>query len=198
MYEYLNGKIIEISPTNIVVDVAGIGYNLMISLRTYEIFCNSNEALIYTHQYFLRDDLPVLYGFSEKQEREIFKLLISVSGVGGNTARTILSTFNSAELQQIISSSNSTMLSKVKGLGQKTSEKVIVELRDKIINVSISDDNNATTAGVIISEVFNEATRALTLLGFKKDVSQKSVRAILNKEPNLSLEDVIKRSLKNM
>lgn len=195
MYEYFKGKIIEITPTNIVVDVSGIGYNLMISLRTYEVFCNNSEALVYTHQYFLRDDLPVMYGFSAKEERDIFKLLVSVSGVGGNTARTILSTFNSAELQQIISSSNSTMLSKVKGLGQKTSEKVIVELRDKIINVSISD--SSATGGVSL-EVFNEAITALTLLGFKKDVSQKSVRNILASEPNLSVEEVIKKSLKNM
>lgn len=198
MYDYFRGKAVELTPASIVIEVGGIGYMMMISLRSFEAFSSKEDVLAYAHQYLIRDDLPVLYGFSTKDEREIFRLLVSVSGVGGNTARTILSTFNSAELQQIISTGDSAMLKKVKGLGQKTAEKVIVELRDKIITVDVASSGGGFGGAMRSSEVFSEALTALTLLGFKRDISQKSIRDILSKEPNLSVEDVIKRALKSM
>ena len=198
MYEYLKGGVVEINPSQIIIDVAGVGYSVMISLRSYEELSKSESALVYIHQYMVRDELPVMYGFSTKDEREIFRLLVSVSGVGGNIARTILSTFNSLELQQIISNSNVTMLKQVKGLGQKTAEKVIVELRDKIVKVDLNSSFDTNMAIGASSTVYDEAVAALTMLGFKKDKSLKSVRTILNDEPGLNVEEVIKKSLKNM
>ena len=198
MYEYLKGTVIELNPAQIVLDVSGVGYSVMISLRSYEEFSQKETALVYVHQYAIRDELPMMYGFSTKDEREIFRLLISVSGVGGNTARTILSTFNSLELQHIISNSNVVMLKKVKGLGQKTAEKVIVELRDKIVKVDVHSSQDAGSVVGMSSAVYEEAVSALTMLGFKKDKSIKCVRTIINDEPGLNVEEVIKLSLKNL
>ena len=198
MYEYLKGTVVELNPAQIVLDISGVGYSVMISLRSYEEFSQKEIVLVYVHQYAIRDELPMMYGFSTKDEREIFRLLISVSGVGGNTARTILSTFNSLELQHIISNSNVVMLKKVKGLGQKTAEKVIVELRDKIVKVDVHSSQDAGSVVGMSSAVYEEAVSALTMLGFKKDKSIKCVRAIINDEPGLNVEEVIKLSLKNM
>ncbi|MEG1934546.1 MAG: Holliday junction branch migration protein RuvA, partial [Rikenellaceae bacterium] len=125
MYDYIVGKVSEISPTVVVIENNGIGYNMNISLQTFTALASMDEAKIYVHQYLVRDDLPVLYGFYTKVERDLFKLLIGVSGVGGNTARMILSTFSIADLVSIISSGKSVMLKTVKGLGAKSSEKVI-------------------------------------------------------------------------
>ncbi len=197
MYDYFRGSKVELNPSNLILEVAGIGYNIAISLRSYEEFAKNDTLQVFVEQYYMRDDLPVLYGFATKEEREVFRLLVSVSGVGGNTARTILSTFNASELQQIIASSNSVMLKKVKGLGQKTAEKVIVELRDKIVNVEISDSLSGAVS-VAGSEIASEAITALTLLGFKRDVSQKCIRAILSKNPTATVEELIKQALKAM
>lgn len=198
MYEYIKGEIIELTPTNAIIEASGIGYNLLISLRSYEDLHKKSNAIIYIQQYAIRDELPIFFGFSTKEERGIFRLLIGVSGVGGNTARTILSTYNVIELQQIISSSNTAMLKKVKGLGIKTAEKVIVELRDKITNVDTTALGDSSSTGIYSSDTYSEALSALIMLGFKKDASQKVIKQIMETDNNISVEEVIKKSLKNL
>lgn len=200
MYDYITGKIAEISPTFLVLENMGIGYHINISLQTFTEISSQEEVKIYVHQYLVRDDLPVFYGFYTKSERDLFRLLIAVSGVGANTARTILSTFSNADLVTIISTGNSTMLKSVKGLGAKTSEKVIVELRDKMSGVDLEAGSSSITSQVesYDENIFNEAISALTMLGFAKAASAKVVKAIISNNPTAKVEDIIRLSLKKL
>lgn len=200
MYDYIIGKVADISPTVVVLDNNGIGYSINISLQTFSALASKEEAKIYIHQYMIRDELPVFYGFYSKAERDMFKLLVGVSGVGGNTARMILSTFTISDLVSIISSGGSAMLKTVKGLGAKTSEKVIVELRDKVSNV---DTESVSGGGVqqvseINNELYEEAVSALTMLGFAKASSSRVVKSLISDNPNYKVEDIIRLSLKKM
>ena len=198
MYDYFNGKIEEITPTQVTLDVSGVGYILNISLQTYSQISDKESVKLFAHLYGLRDDLPVLYGFFTKQERAVFRQLIEVSGVGGNTARTILSTFSAVELSHIISTGDSVTLKRVKGLGQKTSEKVIVELRDKILEVTKGEEG---VEAEIVSKnmtIAIEAINALQMLGFNRAAAEKVVRAVVNDNPNEKIEKIIKLSLKKM
>ena len=198
MYDYFNGKIEEVTPTQATLDLNGVGYILNISLQTYSQISEKESVKLFAHLYGLRDDLPVLYGFFTKQERAVFRQLIEVSGVGGNTARTILSTFSAVELSHIISTGDSTTLKRVKGLGQKTSEKVIVELRDKILEVTKGADG--AEAEIISKDmtIAIEAINALQMLGFNRAASEKVVRAVVGDNPNEKIEKIIKLSLKKM
>lgn len=199
MYDYFSGKIEEITPTQATLEINGIGYILNISLQTYSHISDKESTKLFAHLYGLRDDLPVLYGFSTKQERAVFRQLIEVSGVGGNTARTILSTFSAIELSHIISTGDSTTLKRVKGLGQKTSEKVIVELRDKIIETTKIEGENLEE--ITMSKDLSiaiEAVSALQMLGFNRVASEKVVRSIIQENPNEKIEKIIKLSLKKM
>lgn len=199
MYEYFNGKIAEVTPTQVTIEVNGVGYIFNISLQTYSKITDKESVKLYAHQYNLRDELPVLYGFYSKQERAVFRQLIEVSGVGGNTARTILSTFSPTELTHIIATGDSTTLKRVKGLGQKTSEKVIVELRDKIMDIANSEEVNAEQVNVGVDmSIAIEAINALQMLGFNRAASEKVVRAIVAENPNEKIEKIIKLSLKKM
>ena len=132
MYEYIKGTVAEVAPAYAVIDVGGVGYYLHISLETYSAIEHETETRLYVH-YVVREDAQLLYGFSTKAERELFRLLISVSGVGGNTARMILSTYSPRELQGIITAGNAVLLKNVKGLGLKTAQKIIVELSGKLM-----------------------------------------------------------------
>ncbi len=201
MYDYISGKITQLLPTAVVIDNAGIGYFINISLQTYSAIEHQEEAKIFIQQYLIRDELPILYGFATQVERDLFRLLVNVSGVGGNTARMILSTFSPAELRDIISSGNSLSLKKVKGLGQKTSEKIIVELRDKILNVDTTGEvapGTQTTTSDLNREIYEEAITALTMLGFAKTASDKAVKHILAEHPDAKVEEVIRYALKNL
>ena len=195
MYEYFKGKLEELTPTYAVIECGGIGYILMISLQSYSDIMESSDAKLYSHNYNIPNDLPTLYGFSTKGERDVFRLLIGVSGVGGNTARTILSTFNIQELHHIITSRDSKMLKSVKGLGIKTSEKIIIELIDKITNVEHEDGPINTSVNMTI---MLEATSALQMLGFNKAASEKVVKKVVEENPDGSIEQIIKLSLKMM
>lgn len=200
MYDYFSGKIAEVTPTQAVIEIQGIGYLFNISIQTYSKISDQETVKLYAHQYNLRDELPVMYGFYSKTERAIFRQLIEVSGVGGNTARTILSTFSPTELTHIISTGDSTTLKRVKGLGQKTSEKVIVELRDKIMDIVSTEDINTeigSSAGVDMS-IAIEAINALQMLGFNRSASEKVVRSVVSENPNEKIERIIKLSLKKM
>lgn len=199
MYEYISGEIAELKPTYAVIDAAGVGYYLNISLQSYSQIENQIRAKLYVH-FIVREDAQILYGFATAQEREHFRLLISVSGVGGNTARMILSTYNPRELANIISSENATLLKNVKGLGLKTAQKIIVELKDKIIGETFASagDGERFAVGAASSETFNEALAALTMLGFVKSASEKVLRAIIKENPTAGVEDIIRLSLKKL
>lgn len=189
MYEYIRGKVAEAAPTYAVIDVGGVGYRLQISLETFTAIEHAGEAMLYTH-YVVREDAQLLYGFATKAERELFRLLISVSGVGGNTARTILSTYSPAELQGIITAGNAVLLKNVKGLGLKTAQKIIVELTGKL--TAIGADAAATAAGGDA----DEAVEALVMLGFAKGAAEKVVRAVVRENPSASVEELVRISLK--
>ena len=199
MYDYFKGTLEELTPTLAVVEVGGIGYMLNISLQTYGEISELKEVKLYAYLYAVRDDLPILYGFHSKTEREVFKLLVGVSGVGGNTARTILSTFNVRELSQIISGGDIRLLKSVKGLGQKTAEKVIVELRDKIAAV-VAQGEEAIVGETLATDytIVMEAVNALNMLGFNRFAAEKVVRGVVEENPNESIEKIIKLSLKKM
>lgn len=194
MYEYIKGRLDELSPACAVVEAAGIGYAVNISLNTFSQIEHQTEVKLFLH-YVVREDAQILFGFSTKTERELFRMLISVSGVGGNTARMILSTYSPHELQNIISSGNAVLLKNVKGLGIKTAQKIIVELSGKTLAL---ESDTAAAAGAGSTAVYDEASAALAMLGFKKTESEKVLREIVASQPSASVEDVIRMALKRL
>lgn len=198
MIEYIKGEIAEITPALAVIECNGIGYGVNISLNTYSAIQGKQSIKLYIYE-AIREDAHVLYGFSTKQERELFLLLITVSGIGGNTARMILSALSPAELCNVISSGNDRLLKTVKGIGLKTAQRIIVDLKDKIATTGMeSAAGSVTNLSVSHSEVYEEAVAALTMLGFAQAPSQKVAMAILKEEPNLTVEKVIKLALKRL
>lgn len=198
MIEYIRGELVETTPAFAVIDCNGIGYGIHISLNTYSAIQSKQSVKLYIYE-AIREDAHVLFGFSTKQERELFLLLISVSGIGGNTARMILSALSPAELCNVISSGNERLLKGVKGIGLKTAQRIIVDLKDKIASTGVETvAGSAATLSPTHSEVYDEAIAALTMLGFAQAPSQKVVTAILKEEPNLTVEKVIKLALKRL
>ena len=209
MIEYIRGELTEITPAMAVVEAAGVGYALNISLNTYSAIQNMKEVRLYVHEALMtggRDDSFTLYGFHTKQERELYRLLITVSGVGANTARMILSSFTPAELVNVISTGNEKFLKSVKGIGLRTAQRIIVDLRDKIAVGDLGDlvqqlPLSASAAGNIPpvdKEVRDEAIGALTMLGFSPAPSAKVVNEILRQQPGLPVEQVVKLALKQI
>lgn len=198
MYEYITGEVAELKPTYAIIEAHGVGYYLNISLQTFSQIEHSKQAKLYTH-FIVREDAQIFYGFATMQEREHFRLLISVSGVGGNTARMILSTYAPKELANIISSENALLLKNVKGLGLKTAQKIIVELKDKIMLDSLSaSDDDGFAAGSATEETFREGLAALSMLGFAKSASEKVLRSIIKDNPTAPVESIIRMSLKKL
>lgn len=198
MIEYIKGEIAEITPALAVIDCNGIGYAINISLNTYSAIQGKTNIKLYIHE-AIREDAHVLYGFSTKQERELFLLLISVSGIGGNTARMILSALSPAELCNVISSGNDKLLKSVKGIGLKTAQRIIVDLKDKIASTGMETvSGSIASLSPANSEIHDEAIAALTMLGFAQAPSQKVVSAILKEDSTLSVENVIKLALKRL
>lgn len=201
MIDYIKGEITELQPATAVIECYGIGYALSISLNTYSAIQGKKECKLYVYEAVRQDAAQVLYGFCTKQERELFLLLISVSGIGGNTARTILSALSPSELVNCISTENTSILKSVKGLGLKTAQRIIVDLKDKIKNDSVAvggTDLNIVSAPSSNKQVHDEAVSALTMLGFAVAPSQKVVYAILKAQPNATVEQVIKLALKQL
>lgn len=198
MIEYIKGELTEITPAMAVVECNGLGYGINVSLNTYSAIQGKKEVKLYIHE-AIREDAYLLYGFATKQERELFLLLISVSGIGGNTARMILSALTPSELCNVISSGNDKLLKTVKGIGLKTAQRIIVDLKDKIATTGIeTPDTVASVASTINTEIYEEAIAALTMLGFAQAPSQKVVTAILKEEPDAAVEKVIKLALKRL
>lgn len=196
MYEYISGSLTELSPTYAVVEAAGVGYYINISLQTFSAIEGAESVRLYVH-FIVREDAQILYGFATRQERELFRLLISVSGVGGNTARMILSTYSTSELRNIISTANAVLLKNVKGLGLKTAQKIIVELSGKMVDLGL-EAKAIKAAGEVDNEVFNETVAALVMLGFQKGASEKVVKALLKEDPNIQVEDAVRLALRRM
>ena len=195
MYEYITGKVAEISPAYAVIEAGGLGYFINISLQTYSEIENCANAKLYLH-YIVREDAHILYGFASKAERELFRLLIGVSGVGGNTARTIQSTYSPSELRNIIGTGNAVLLKNVKGLGLKTAQKIIVELSGKMVDLKIDSTTATTTA--VDNETYNEALAALNMLGFQKAASEKVLKKLFKENPDLRVEEAIRLALKQL
>jgi Holliday junction DNA helicase RuvA len=198
MIEYIRGELVETTPALAVIDCNGVGYGIHISLNTYSAIQDKPNVKLYIYE-AIREDAHVLFGFSTKQERELFLLLISVSGIGGNTARMILSALSPSELCNVISSGNEKLLKGVKGIGLKTAQRIIVDLKDKIASTGMETvSGSVATLSPANSEVHDEAIAALTMLGFAQAPSQKVVTAILKEEPGLTVEKVIKLALKRL
>lgn len=193
MIEYISGKITELNPAYLVVETAGVGYLLNISLSTFTALEGVEEGRMLVHE-IIREDTHALYGFADERERVMFRLLIGVSGVGANTARMILSSVSPAELEQVIASGDYSRLKAVKGIGVKTAQRIIVDLRDKI---KPSDDTFIQQPSCR-SEVFDEALAALVMLGFQRQQSQKVLKKLFDSDPSMRVESAIKKALTMM
>ena len=196
MIDYIKGEVAEISPASVTLECGGIGYQMNISLNTYGALNGKSEAKLYVYE-SIREDAHVLFGFMNKHERELFTLLISVSGVGPSTARVILSSLSSKELENVIASENAAVLQSVKGIGAKTSQRIIVDLKDKI---KFTDDsgNVVQSPKDNLSETGHSAVSALVMLGFVKNASQKVVSKIIKEDSSLPVEAIIKEALKRL
>ena len=197
MYEYINGALAEITPAYAVVDAGGVGYFINISLNTFSTIEKEEQVKLFLH-HIVREDAEMLYGFATKEERDLFRLLISVSGVGGNTARMIQSTYSPSELRNIIATGNAVLLKNVKGLGLKTAQKIIVDLSGKMIDLPSQNAATNALAASQHSEAFEEALAALVMLGFAKTASEKVLQKIFKADPSLSVEEAIRSALKQL
>ena len=197
MYEYITGKLAEVAPAYAVVEAGGIGYFINISLQTYSEIEKQEQVLLYLH-HVVREDAQTLYGFASKAERELFRLLIGVSGVGGNTARMIQSTYSPSELRNIIATGNAVLLKNVKGLGLKTAQKIIVDLSGRMLDLKGNDAASAALAAGVANPVLDEALAALVMLGFQKAASEKVLRKLFADDAALSVEDAVRGALKQL
>ena len=197
MIDYIKGELTELTPAIAVVEAAGVGYAMNISLNTFTAIQGKKEVKLYVHE-AIREDAHVLFGFAAKKEREMFLPLITVSGVGPNTARMVLSSMSPAELCNSISTGNERMIKTIKGIGLKTAQRIIVDLRDKIVTLGITQEIPAggSIEQPVNNQVKDEAVSALTMLGFSPAPSQKVVVKILQDNPAMPVELVVKMALK--
>lgn len=193
MITYLKGRLVEKNPTHVVIECDGVGYFVNISLHTFSQIKDQENILLYTHLQ-IKEDAHTLFGFMEQSEREIFRLLLSVSGIGSGTARTMLSSLSPLEIRDAIASGNVATIQAIKGIGTKTAQRVILDLRDKVLKVyeigEVSFKSNNTNK--------DEALSALEVLGFVRRNAEKVVDKVLSQEPSLSAENIIKLALKNL
>ena len=193
MITHLKGKLVEKSPTNVVIEVNGIGYWVNISLTTFSQMPDNENIKLFTHLQ-IKEDSHSLYGFYSKKERDIFRLLISVSGVGTSTARTMLSSLNPQQVVEAISSNNVSIVQSVKGIGSKTAQRLIIELRDKILKIYNLDETYANSNNT----TREEALSALEVLGINKKSSERLVDNIIKENQDISVDEIIKETLKNI
>lgn len=196
MIDYIKGSIAELTPTQVILENNGIGYDIEISLQTYEALQGKTEAKIYIyHLIRQREDMEMYYGFASKDERELFELVISVSGIGVNSARMMLSSLSCDELREAILAEDINKIKSVKGIGMKSAQRMVLELKDKVIKGEGSAAPSLFTAATSSQDV-DEATRALTMLGFTKPNISKAIQSILKSNPTAKVEDIIKAALK--
>ena len=195
MIDYIKGQIIELTPTELVLENAGIGYSILISLQTFEAFQTKTQVVAYIHHY-IREDEELFYGFATKDERELFRLLIGVSGIGVASARMMLSILTSEEIRQAILAENVNKIKRVKGIGLKSAQRLVLELKDKIVKGEGTADQPLFKADN--SAIVDEATTALTMLGFSKANISKVMPAILKDNPSARVEDIIKAALQRL
>ena len=193
MITHLNGKLVEKTPTDVVIECGGVGYFVNISLHTYSKISSNENIRLYTHLQ-IREDAHTLYGFFERAEREIFRLLISVSGVGASIARTMLSSITPSQIRDAIATNDVSTIQSIKGIGAKTAQRVILDLKDKILKVYGIDE----VSGMPDNTYKNEALSALEVLGFTRRQTEKLIEKILMSNPDLSVEGMIKEALKNL
>ena len=193
MYEYLQGKITEIKPSNLVLEIGGVGYFIQISLNTFSKLKNQKEAKVYIHQ-VVREDALLLYGYAQKSEREIFRYLISVSGVGANTAIVMLSSLSPGEIKNSILTENENVLKSVKGIGAKTAKRIILDLKDKIGKAETDDSKIIMPT----NDTIEEASSALIMLGFNKKAIEKIMPKLHKEDPDVSVENLVKKALKRL
>ena len=195
MTDYISGKVEELSPTQVVIDNNGIGYRMEISLQTYAMLEGKTQTKVFVQTVVnTRDGGSVEYGFANKDERALFQLITSVSGMGAASARMVLSSFSAEEFRQAVLAENVNLIKSVKGLGLKTAQRLILELKDKIADGGGSDSGTLFT--VASNEVVDEASSALIMLGFNKANVQKAIQQILKQQPNAKVEEIIKTALK--
>lgn len=195
MIDYIKGNIAEITPAAVILESYGIGYNILISLQTYEVLNGKYDAKVYIHHY-IREDEELYYGFATKDERELFRLLISVSGIGASTARMMLSSLTSDEIRNAIIAEDINKIKSIKGIGMKSAQRLVLELKDKVVK-----GDGAETSTILSSSsnpAADEATTALVMLGFTKANVNKAVNAVLKDNPSATLEEIIKQSLKRL
>ena len=195
MIEYIKGEIVELTPTRMILDCSGLGYELNISLNTYSYYNGKQTGKVFVYE-IIREDAHLLYGFADQTERELFLMLTSVSSVGPNTARMILSSLSPAELIRVIDDKDENTLTTVKGIGLKTAQRIIVDLKNKVKPLEGMAASNGKTIAATHSPVGEEAVAALVMLGFPKAASQKAVNTILKSSPALAVEQVIKTALR--
>lgn len=196
MIDYIKGEITELTPAYVVLETSGIGYFVHITLPTFSFLGEHTSSKLYVYE-SIREDAHVLYGFRLQSERQLFLLLISVSGIGANTARMIMSSYSAQEIQEMIASGNVSALNAIKGIGTKTAQRIIVDLKDKIVK-GVGGAEFANFVPNAQSEQKEEAISALVMLGFAAAASQKTVERILKDEPLLKVEQLIKLALKMM
>ncbi len=193
MITHLRGKLVEKNPTYVIIECAGVGYFLNISLHTFSKIGDQENIQLFTHLQ-IKEDAHTLFGFSEQSEREIFRLLLSVSGIGASTARTMLSSLSPLQVRDAIANADVAKIQSVKGIGAKTAQRVILDLKDKILKIydidEVSTGSNNTNK--------DEALSALEVLGFVRKQAEKVVDKVINQDPTLSVEDIIKHTLKNL
>lgn len=195
MIDYISGKVEELNPTQVVIDNNGIGHRLEISLQTYALLEGKAQAKVFVQtQVNSRDGSEVGYGFANKDERALFQLITSVSGMGAASARMVLSSLSAEEFRQAVLSENVNLIKSIKGIGLKTAQRLVLELKDKIVEGAGSDSSTLFT--VASSEVVEEASSALVMLGFNKANIQKAIQQILKQQPTAKVEDIIKAALK--
>ena len=196
MFDYIKGDVAELTPAYVVLETAGIGYCIHIALPTFSALSANSVAKLYVYE-VIREDAHLLFGFMNQAERQLFLLLISVSGIGANTARMIMSSYSAHEIQEMIATGNVTALNAIKGIGSKTAQRIIVDLKDKIMKIAGIDSNTIVQISPA-SAVKEEAVSALVMLGFAATASQKAVDQILKNDPSLRVEQLIKLALKMM
>ena len=195
MIDYIKGQITEINPTEVILETYGIGYRILISLETYEGLNGQYEAKVYIHHY-LREDEELYYGFASKDERELFRLLIGVSGIGASTARMMLSSLTSEEIRNAIIAEDINKIKSIKGIGLKSAQRLVLELKDKVVKGGGSD--SPALFGSTSNSATDEAVTALVMLGFTKANVTKAVTAVLKENPSASIEEIIKQALKRL